>query len=165
MQSQPFIYRSGTLRPRGAGMKWPSRPVWTCSASETERQGFEPWRPLRAYRFSRPAHSAALAPLRILKGADYRIGNLSSTSHRPLHAIRKKPLARRETAFGSKRRCRPRRNGCAGAAGVRPANGGGIRVVCGRGYRRIRPCHAGPSAARLNGSERIDTGGFEPSEP
>src|SRR5436305_3797377 len=26
----------------------------------TEEQGFEPWRPFRAYRFSRPAHSTAL---------------------------------------------------------------------------------------------------------
>ena len=30
-----------------------------------ERQGFEPWRPLRACRFSRPVHSTTLPSLRI----------------------------------------------------------------------------------------------------
>ena len=30
-----------------------------------ERQGFEPWRPVKAYWFSKPARSAALPPLRV----------------------------------------------------------------------------------------------------
>jgi hypothetical protein len=30
-----------------------------------ERQGFEPWVPLRVQRFSRPPHSTALASLRL----------------------------------------------------------------------------------------------------
>lgn len=32
-------------------------------STDTERQGFEPWRGLHPYRFSRPAHSATLSPL------------------------------------------------------------------------------------------------------
>jgi site-specific DNA recombinase len=32
-----------------------------------EEQGFEPWRPLRAYRFSRPAHSTTLPLLRVVR--------------------------------------------------------------------------------------------------
>ena len=33
--------------------------------SRAERQGFEPWVPLRAHWFSRPAQSATLSPLRL----------------------------------------------------------------------------------------------------
>lgn len=39
----------------------PHQPASNC---KTEREGFEPSIPLRVYRFSRPAHSTALAPLR-----------------------------------------------------------------------------------------------------
>ena len=34
------------------------------SSFQAERQGFEPWVPLRAHWFSRPAQSATLSPLR-----------------------------------------------------------------------------------------------------
>ena len=39
--------------------------------NEAEEQGFEPWRPLRAYRFSRPAHSTTLPLLRRVRGGFY----------------------------------------------------------------------------------------------
>ena len=42
----------------------------TRSEMKAERQGFEPWVPFRAHRFSRPAQSATLSPLR---NADNRV--------------------------------------------------------------------------------------------
>ncbi len=45
---------------RGAALAGKSSRIFTVA----EEQGFEPWRPLRAYRFSRPAHSTTLPLLR-----------------------------------------------------------------------------------------------------
>ena len=38
-----------------------------------ERQGFEPWEPSQAQRFSRPPHSTTLAPLREVFRSEQRV--------------------------------------------------------------------------------------------
>ena len=66
---QVILYKSGikitTLR-RAYPVIWlaPVFLIFSFTAKKAERQGFEPWEPAKAQRFSRPPRSTAPAPLR-----------------------------------------------------------------------------------------------------
>ena len=63
----PFLDKTGTsgvLQPNASAQTTKSQPFATAGSLRAEREGFEPSVNFRPHRFSRPAHSAALAPLR-----------------------------------------------------------------------------------------------------
>jgi hypothetical protein len=62
-------FAGGTAKNEAAEMKKPPRKQRISRRFQAERQGFEPWIPLRGCRFSRPVQSAALPPLQVICAA------------------------------------------------------------------------------------------------
>ena len=89
-----------TAPPAHAPNDFPETQFSLAAKPKTEREGFEPSVPLRVHRFSRPAHSATLSPLRLPDSLNRRTPRSlpwNATPNQPWHVPRRQQPQNRRT--------------------------------------------------------------------